>query len=100
MTLLSSTAESPIPLNEIALRTGLNKSTCAHILEIMCDSQYVERISRKDGYRLGPLVLHAFQIRYLLPIDYQHFVFSDEVADISRRMPLCSFRFFATGESI
>lgn len=54
LTLLSSTAESPIPLNEIALRTGLNKSTCAHILDTMCDSQYVERISRKEGYRLGP----------------------------------------------
>lgn len=54
LTILSSTPETPIPLSELAMRTGLNKSTCAHIVDTLCESFYVERVSRKEGYRLGP----------------------------------------------
>ena len=54
LTILSENADKPIPLKELALRTGLNKSTCAHIVDTMCEQQYVERISSKEGYRLGP----------------------------------------------
>lgn len=54
LTILSANMEKPMPLKELALRTGLNKSTCAHIVDTMCDLQYVERISSKEGYRLGP----------------------------------------------
>lgn len=54
LTILSDNAETPITLSELSEKTGLNKSTCAHILDTMCESFYVERVSRKDGYRLGP----------------------------------------------
>lgn len=54
LTILSASAESPITLADLAQKTGLNKSTCAHIVDTMCDELYVERISRKEGYRLGP----------------------------------------------
>lgn len=51
---LSANAEKPISLSEIAEKTGMNKSTCVHILDTMCESFFVERVSRKDGYKLGP----------------------------------------------
>lgn len=54
LTILSANAETPITLGELAERTGMNKSTCAHIVDTLCDSLYVERISRTKGYRLGP----------------------------------------------
>ena len=54
LTILSDNAENPITLSELASQTGLNKSTCAHIVDTLCDSLYVERISRNKGYRLGP----------------------------------------------
>ena len=54
LTILSANAEEPITLGELAEQTGLNKSTCAHIVDTLCESFYVERISRTKGYRLGP----------------------------------------------
>ena len=54
LTILSDSGENPIPLSELAEKTGLNKSTCAHIVDTMCEEFYVERVSRKEGYRLGP----------------------------------------------
>lgn len=54
LTILSASAEEPITLHELAEKTGLNKSTCSHIIDTMCESFYVERVSRKEGYRLGP----------------------------------------------
>lgn len=54
LTILSSSGEMPVTLSELSERAGLNKSTCAHIVDTMCDEFYVERVSRKDGYRLGP----------------------------------------------
>lgn len=54
LTILSSSGETPITLAELSERTGLNKSTCSHIVDTMCDEFYVERVSRKEGYRLGP----------------------------------------------
>ena len=54
MTILSDNAEEPITLGELAEKTGLNKSTCAHIVDTLCESFYVERVSRTKGYRLGP----------------------------------------------
>lgn len=54
LTILSANAEQPMTLGELAERTGINKSTCAHIVDTLCDSLYVERISRTKGYRLGP----------------------------------------------
>lgn len=54
LSVLSSSAEDPITLNDLAELTGMNKSTCAHIVDTLCDSLYVERVSRTKGYRLGP----------------------------------------------
>ncbi len=54
LSILSNSGESPITLSELSEKTHLNKSTCAHIVDTMCDELYVERVSRKDGYRLGP----------------------------------------------
>lgn len=54
LTILSNSPDSTMQLSELAARTGLNKSTCAHIVDTLCESFYVERVSRKDGYRLGP----------------------------------------------
>lgn len=54
LTILSANAENPITLGELADQTGLNKSTCAHIVDTLCESLYVERVSRTKGYRLGP----------------------------------------------
>lgn len=54
LTILSANAENPITLGELAEQTGLNKSTCAHIVDTLCESMYVERVSRTKGYRLGP----------------------------------------------
>ena len=54
LTILSANAEEPITLGELAEQTGLNKSTCAHIVDTLCESMYVERVSRTKGYRLGP----------------------------------------------
>ena len=54
LTILSANMDKPMQLKDLALSTGLNKSTCAHIVDTMCDMQYVERISAREGYRLGP----------------------------------------------
>ena len=54
LSILSDNAENPITLGELAEQTGLNKSTCAHIVDTLCESMYVERVSRTKGYRLGP----------------------------------------------
>lgn len=54
LTVLSDRPESPISLQALSEQAGLNKSTCAHIVNTMCDSFFVERVSRKEGYQLGP----------------------------------------------
>ena len=54
LTILSNSGETPITLAELAEKTNLNKSTCSHIVDTMCEELYVERVSRKEGYRLGP----------------------------------------------
>lgn len=54
LTILSASPDVPVTLKELSQRLGMNKSTCAHILETLCESLYVEHVSRKEGYRLGP----------------------------------------------
>lgn len=51
---LSNTPESAIPLNTIANDLGMKKTTCAHHLKTLCESLMVEKVSRQEGYRLGP----------------------------------------------
>jgi len=50
---LSNSPEESVPLKKLSQDLGLNKSTCSHILDTLCTSLFVERVSRKDGYRLG-----------------------------------------------
>jgi len=52
--LLSDSPETPIPLHRMAEMLSLNKTTCHHILETLQESLLVEKVSRTDGYRLGP----------------------------------------------
>lgn len=52
LTVLSATPEVPIPLGELAERTNINKSTCAHIVDTLCESFYVEArpsLGQTDG---------------------------------------------------
>ena len=51
---LSNDPENAIQLNQICKALDLNKSTCSHLLDTLCDSLMVEHVSRKEGYRLGP----------------------------------------------
>ena len=47
--------ETPVVLGEIAEACRLNASTCAHLVETLCACAYLEKLSRKDGYILGPM---------------------------------------------
>ena len=51
---LSNNPGKPVMLTEISRQVGINISTCSHILETLSSSLMVERVSRKEGYRLGP----------------------------------------------
>lgn len=52
--ILSNEKNHPVPLIEIAERTGYPKPTCSHILETLCHDGYVKKISHSKGYTLGP----------------------------------------------
>ena len=56
--ILSNEKNHPVPLIEIAERTGYPKPTCSHILETLCHDGYVKRISHSKGYTLGPSLYH------------------------------------------
>ena len=46
----------PVSLGKIAAALQLHSATCAHIVETLCAGRYLEKVSRKDGYILGPLM--------------------------------------------
>lgn len=50
-----------ISLEEIARETCINKSTCAHILETLCEVGFIVHPSRRAGYHLGPFVYYLTQ---------------------------------------
>ena len=56
--ILSNEKNHPVPLIEIAERTGYPKPTCSHILETLCHDGYVKKISHSKGYTLGPSLYH------------------------------------------
>ena len=60
LTIIAGCSRS-VTLEEIARETNLNKSTCAHIVSTLCDCGFVTRISRKEGYCLGPFVYYLTQ---------------------------------------
>jgi DNA-binding IclR family transcriptional regulator len=53
-------------LGEIAETFGLNRATCANILKTLAERNYVQRLSRRRGYRLGPM---AEQLRGARSLD-------------------------------
>ena len=52
--ILSNNPGTCLTLGAISKLSGINESTCAHIVNSLCDTFFVERVSRKEGYRLGP----------------------------------------------
>lgn len=44
----------PVTLSEIVESTGINKSTCSHIISTLLYDGYVIRVSHKLGYIIGP----------------------------------------------
>lgn len=46
---------APVSLGAIAGACGLNQSTCAHLVETLCANAFLEKVSRRDGYILGPM---------------------------------------------
>ncbi len=54
LSVLSDTPSQPVPLMDIAQRTGYPKPTCSHILETLCHDGYVVRVSQTKGYLPGP----------------------------------------------
>lgn len=53
LTVVSDMRGEPITLGAIAQKTGLNVSTCAHLVETMCQKGFLSQISRTSGYILG-----------------------------------------------
>lgn len=51
---ISSGKSQPVSLSAISRKTGINKSTCSHIVSTLLEEGYLERISATKGYRLGP----------------------------------------------
>ena len=51
--LLGSDPNRSFPLAEIAENIGLQKTTCANILQSLCCRDYVEHRTRPTGYKLG-----------------------------------------------
>lgn len=47
-------AGTPVRLGRVAEAAGLHPSTCARILATLCAGDYLEKISRTQGYMLGP----------------------------------------------
>ncbi len=54
-------AGGSLPLGELAQRSGLNISTCHHLLATLVKWGYVARLPGRRGYALGARVLHLGQ---------------------------------------
>src|SRR3990170_5207242 len=50
--------KEPVQLIKIAENAELSQPTTANIVKTLVDKNYLERVSRKDGYRLGPAAYH------------------------------------------
>ena len=51
---LSDNYEKPVSLAVLSSKTGINKSTCSHILNTLEQAGFVIKISRSKGHILGP----------------------------------------------
>lgn len=53
MLCVSDMRGQPITISEISKKTGINESTCCHIIETLLHRGFVKQISRSAGYVLG-----------------------------------------------
>ena len=54
LSIISDAENKPVTLTEISQKSGINASTCAHIISTLSEDGYVERVSHREGYILGP----------------------------------------------
>lgn len=54
LTFVAQQDERPLSLSRIAQGVGLNVATCAHLVETLCEENYLEKVSRREGYIMGP----------------------------------------------
>ena len=54
LNVISEGKNSPVSLLYISEMTGINKSTCSHIVSTLESEGFVKKISRTKGYVLGP----------------------------------------------
>ena len=52
--ILSDAHGHAITLAELTAETGIPKSTIAHILKTLVEERYVQRVSHREGYMIGP----------------------------------------------
>lgn len=53
LTTVSDMRGKPISLSAIAQRTNMNVSTCAHLVQTLCEKGFLSQVSRSSGYILG-----------------------------------------------
>ncbi len=51
---LSDARGAPVSLADLSERLAIHKSTLSHILKVLVEKRYVLRVSRSEGYTLGP----------------------------------------------
>ena len=54
LTFVAQQDERPVSLGRIAQGVELNVATCAHLVETLCEENYLEKVSRREGYIMGP----------------------------------------------
>lgn len=54
LTFVAQQNERPVSLGRIAQGVDLNVATCAHLVETLCEENYLEKVSRREGYIMGP----------------------------------------------
>ena len=54
LTFVAQQDERPVSLGRIAQGVDLNVATCAHLVETLCEENYLEKVSRREGYIMGP----------------------------------------------
>ena len=52
--ILSDEPHECVSLKYISEKSGIEKSTCSHIIGTLCAEGYITRISQSQGYKLGP----------------------------------------------
>lgn len=54
LNIISEGKGSPVSLSHISALSGINKSTCSHIISTLAEEGFVKKISHTMGYVLGP----------------------------------------------